>query len=264
MDEVLAGGVANAGAVRRRGDVVVRPCTEHSSTIHAFLRALRAVGFTGAPEPLSLSDTEEELRFVDGDVAIPPYPAWAQTDDALASVATLLRRFHDASAHVSAPDLDGSWSDAFGAPSPVARVICHLDVCLENVVFRNGMAVALLDFDFAAPGDPLDDVASFARMCVPVDDGVRREQLAWTSIDVGRRLRVVLDAYGASSSDRAGFVDRLDRSIVMAERFVRTRVERGEPNFVAMWESFGGEQRFVRRREWFDSTRGELHRTVCR
>ncbi len=262
MDEVLAGGVANAGAVRRRGDVVIRPRTQYSPTIHAFLRALRTTGFTGAPEPLGLRDTEEELRFVDGDVALPPYPSWGQSDDALASLARLLRRFHDASALVSAPWLDGSWSDAFGEPSPAATVICHLDVCLENVVFRNGVAVALLDFDFAAPGDPLDDLASMARMCVPVDDGVRREQLAWTSVDVGRRLRVVLDAYGSSATDRLTFIDRLDRSIVLAERFVRTRVERGESNFVAMWESFGGEQRFTRRREWFDGCREKLHAAV--
>ena len=263
MDEVLAGGVANAGAVRRRGDVVVRPTNAHSSSIHAFLRALRTVGFTGASEPIGLSDTEEELRFVEGDVAVPPYPAWAQSDDVLASVARLLRRFHDASAQVSEPLLGDVWSDAFAAPSPEATVICHLDVCLENVVFRDGVAMALLDFDFAAPGDPLDDLAAMARMCVPVDDGVRREQLAWASIDVGRRLRVVLDAYGASATDRAMFIDRLDRSIAVAERFVRTRVERGEPNFVAMWESFGGDARFTRRREWFDACREELHDAVA-
>ena len=142
-------------------------------------------------------------------------------------------------------------------------MICHLDVCLENVVFRDGVAVALLDFDFAAPGHPLDDLASFARMCVPVDDGVRREQLAWTSIDVGQRLRVVLDAYSASAEERATFVDRLDRSIVLAERFVRARVERGEQNFVAMWDSFGGDARFVRRRAWFDECRAELHAAIC-
>ena len=260
MNEVLAGGVANAGAVRRRGDVVIRPRAEHSPTIHAFLRALRTLGYTGAPEPIGLSETEEELRFVEGDVALPPYPVWAQSDEALVSVAGFLRRFHDASALVSAPFLDGSWSDAFG--EPVGAVVCHLDVCLENVVFREGEAVMLLDFDFAAPSDPLDDLASMARMCVPIDDGVRREQLAWTTIDVGRRLRVVLDAYGASAADRATFIDRLDRSIVVAERFVRTRVKRGEPNFVAMWESFGGEQRFTRRREWFDSCLGELHAAV--
>jgi thiamine kinase-like enzyme len=49
-------------------------------------------------------------------------------------------------------------------------MICHNDVCLENVVFRDGEAVALLDFDFAAPGRPLFDLAAFARMCVPIDD----------------------------------------------------------------------------------------------
>jgi thiamine kinase-like enzyme len=51
-------------------------------------------------------------------------------------------------------------------------VICHNDVCLENVVFRGGLAVALLDFDFAAPGRPTFDSAAFARMCVPVDDDI--------------------------------------------------------------------------------------------
>ena len=30
-------------------------------------------------------------------------------------------------------------------------MVCHNDVCLENVVFRGGAAVALLDFEFAAP-----------------------------------------------------------------------------------------------------------------
>ena len=29
--------------------------------------------------------------------------------------------------------------------------MCHNDVCPENVVFRDGIAVALLDFEFAAP-----------------------------------------------------------------------------------------------------------------
>lgn len=90
----------------------------------------------------------------------------AQTDDALASVARLLRRFHDASARVSAPYLAGPWSDAFSQSSPGASTICHFDVCLENVVFREGNAIAFLDFDFAAPGNPLDDVASFAASSV--------------------------------------------------------------------------------------------------
>ena len=42
-------------------------------------------------------------------------------------------------------------------------VMCHNDVCLENVVFRDGRAVTLLDFDFAAPGRRSFDLAAFAR-----------------------------------------------------------------------------------------------------
>lgn len=77
-----------------------------------------------------------------------------------------------------------------------------------------------------------------------------------------RRLRVILDAYQVKAAQRLTFIDRLDESIVRAERFVRTRVDRGEPNFVAMWDSFGGEQRFVRRRAWFDAHRCELQHAI--
>ena len=53
-EELLRGGVANAGAVRRVGDAVLRPANEHSVTIHALLRHVRRAGFDGVPEPLAL------------------------------------------------------------------------------------------------------------------------------------------------------------------------------------------------------------------
>ena len=98
-----------------------------------------------------------------------PYPAWAQNDGALASLAVLMRPFHDVSAQVGLVDLD--WSAEMADPNG-GVVVCHNDICLENVVFRDRQAVGLLDFDFAAPGDPVRDLAAMARMCVPVDDPV--------------------------------------------------------------------------------------------
>jgi len=110
--------------------------------------------------------------YVAGDVALPPYPAWAQTDEALASTARLIRGLHDAS--VGFDTHDATWSrelaDRSTPSDPTDLVICHNDVCMENIVFRGGRAVALLDFDFAAPGRRAHDVAAFARMCVPIDD----------------------------------------------------------------------------------------------
>ena len=54
-EEILRGGVANAGAVVRVGPHVLRPSNSHTPTIHAFLGALRAAGFDGVQEPVGVS-----------------------------------------------------------------------------------------------------------------------------------------------------------------------------------------------------------------
>src|SRR5689334_11868726 len=109
-DVVLRGGVANAGVVVRRGDHVLRPSNPNTAAIHAFLRHLRAQGFDGASDPIGIGpDGRERLAFIPGDVGFPPYPAWAQTDLALASAAALMRRLHDASVGFVAPP-DAAWS----------------------------------------------------------------------------------------------------------------------------------------------------------
>ena len=248
-EEILQGGVANAGAVVRAGDYVLRPSNQHSTSIHTFLTRIRARGFHGAPEPVSIdSDGRERLRFVPGDVPLPPYPSWAQTDEALASVAVLIRGLHDAS--IGLP-LDGeSWSSEMADPDG-GPVMCHNDVCLENVVFRNGRAVTLLDFDFAAPGRREFDLAAFARMCVPIDDVSNSSRLGWASNDKPRRLRVVCDAYGCDESGRADVLACLSDSIARGGEFVRRRVEAGEVAFIEMWNNMGGQERFDRRRRWW-------------
>ncbi len=254
--EVLAGGVANAGAVVRVGSVVLRPPNPHSDTIRSLLAGLRAREFDGAPEPLGIDpDGRERLRFIPGDVAIPPFPDWAQRDEALASVARLLRRFHDATAELAVER--GSWSDEMADPGG-GPVICHNDVCLENVVFRDGVAVALLDFDFAAPGRRGWDVAAFARMCVPVDDDLSAANLGWHRSDRPHRLRVVCDAYGLDRAGRAEVVEILDDSIERGGEFVRRRAAAGEPGFVQMWAEIGGMERFDRRRRWWAAARSSF------
>ncbi len=252
-EEVLHGGVANAGAVVRSGAYVLRPANVHSSSILELLGQLEVAGFDGAPSPVGLDpDGRERLRFIAGDVAIPPYPAWAQSDVALRSVAMLIRRLHDASATVDATTM--TWSSEMADPGG-GSVICHNDVCLENVVFRDGHAVALLDFDFAAPGGRTHDVAAFARMCVPVDDDSNAATLGWRPSDRPRRLRVVCDAYGLDAEGRAAVLRSLSESMARGGEFVRRRVEAGDPGFVRMWEEIGGMERFDRRRRWWSEAR---------
>jgi hypothetical protein len=255
-EEVLAGGVANAGGVVRVGPHVLRPSNERSDTIHTFLRAVRAVGFDGVPMPVGIdADGRERLGFIEGDVPIPPYPAWAQSDAALASTAALMARFHRASRSFDPRGLD--WSAGLADPAG-GRVVCHNDVCLENVVFRGGDAVALLDFDFAAPGRPVYDVAQFARMCVPIDDDVNAGRLGWFDADRPGRLRLVSDTYGLDAAARGRLLAMLDDAIARGGEFVRRHVELGEPGFVAMWAEMGGMERFDRRRRWWDEHRGRF------
>lgn len=253
--ELLHGGVAHAGSVFRIGNTVERPANPNSATIHRFLGHLRSRGLTLAPEPLAVTDDARELLvFVPGDVPVPPYPSWAQTDDALASIARLMRSMHDASLTFERGPHD-TWSSEGGDPSPGGGVIGHNDVCLENVVFRDGIAVALLDFDFAAPGRRSHDVGCFARMCVPIDDDFDCARLGFETPARPDRLRLVADSYGCSRRERSEIIECLDRVIGAHGEFVRRRVEAGDPGFVAMWDRFGGQVRFDRRSEWWACTR---------
>ena len=262
--EVLHGGVANAGAVVRVGDDVLRPATSNSPTIHRFLRYLARIGLAIAPEPIALDDDgRERLRFIPGDVPIPPYPAWAQSDDALTSIAKLIRELHDASRGFARLP-DDAWSREGADPEPGGSVICHNDVCPENVVFRAGAAVALLDFEFAAPGSRSFDLACFARMCVPIDDDLSRARLGWEVTELPHRLRLIADAYGTTPSQRAEIVPSLDDAIANHGEFVRRRAEAGDPGFVAMWAAMGGMARLDRRRNWWARNREDFVAAMSR
>ena len=93
------GGITNAGRVSRVGDTVRRPRRPTSPATHALLDHLERVGFDGAPRFLGADEQGREvLSLIPGEAAMPPYAGWALTDEALVSVAELLRRYHDAAA----------------------------------------------------------------------------------------------------------------------------------------------------------------------
>lgn len=252
---MLQGGVANAGAVVRRGNHVLRPSNPNTATIHALLRHLRSAGFEGASYPIGVDDDgRERLEYIDGEVGFPPYPQWAQTDMALASAAALIRRMHDASVGFVPPP-GAMWSTEMADRTGVPEVICHNDVCVENVVYRNQVAVGLLDFDFAAPGRRVHDLAAFAGMCVPMDSDDDAVLLGRTPpFDPFRRLRIVADAYGLPP-DRTPFLDALADRILHGGQFLQCRLDEGNEDFIKMVAETGGMAKFDRRRAWFAAQR---------
>lgn len=234
-EDPLAGGITNAGNVVRVGPHVLRPAGPHTASGHSFLRAIRANGFSGAPLPICVDpDGRERLEFIDGDVPLSPYPDWSQSDTALASIARLLRRFHDAAAGFDPSGL--AWNETLADPAG-GTTVCHNDLELSNIVFRGGLAVAFLDFEFAAPGRPVYDVAQLARLCVPIEDELDQERMGWKPADEPARLRLIADEYGLDRSGRAALLEALGTAL--------DRIEA-----VAVHGSLGLEK-YDRRRTWW-------------
>jgi hypothetical protein len=241
----LHGGTANRGQVHRVGDTVRRPLRPSSPATHALLRHLEEVGFDGAPRVLGIDDAGREvLSYVPGEAVTAPAPAWGLTDAALAGVGRLLRRFHEAAAGFDPTPY--TWSH--DVPEPFRRGgVAHNDPNLDNVVFRDGVAVALIDFDLAAPGAPVWDVAAAARLWAPlrapvdIADSRRHRELD--------RLRILVDAYGLDEQGRADLLVAVLESHEWMCEIVRSGAADGVAGFAAYWTP-EAEARNLRARSW--------------
>ncbi|MET9762249.1 aminoglycoside phosphotransferase family protein [Streptomyces sp. NPDC006372] len=253
-DEALVGGMANAGAVFRRGALVERPAPRNAPALHAYLLALKEHGFDAAPAPVGLTaDGREQLTYIPGDVALPPFPDWAMTKAALESVGSLLRRLHEASVAVEV-DTRAGWSGDLADPEG-GTMLCHNDVCPENVVFRDGRAAALIDFDLAAPGRPLWDVAMTARYWVPMVDPGSAAAFFPSGLDAAARLRILADGYGLSLRDRAELPGVIEQATEVCRSFVAARVTAGDPVYLRALAERGGWERWDRMQTWLADRR---------
>ncbi|MGW9453250.1 aminoglycoside phosphotransferase family protein [Streptomyces sp. NPDC055632] len=248
-DEALVGGMVNTGAVFRRRDLVERPAPRNARALHAHLLALKEHGFDAAPVPVGLTtDGREQLSFIPGDVALPPFSEWAMTSAALESVGSLLRRLHETSAAVVV-DTRAEWPPDLADPEG-GTMLCHNDVCPENVVFRDGRAAALIDFDLAAPGRALWDIAMTARYWVPMLDPESAAALYPPELDAAARLRILADGYGLSAGDRAELPGVIEQATEVCRAFVARRVADGDPVYLRASAERGGGERWDRMQAW--------------
>jgi Ser/Thr protein kinase RdoA (MazF antagonist) len=110
------------------------------------------------PRPVALDGEWETVTWVEGSAGMRPLGADVRSDPALASVARLVRRFHDA------------------APG-----MCHNDLGPWNLVFDGPEAVGLIDWDQAGPGSALSDVALAAWHFAPLYDDAECVRIGWPS-----------------------------------------------------------------------------------
>jgi len=254
--EPLAGGVANAGAVTRKGAYVFRPADAHTPTMHALFLHLRSHGFHSAPEPINITNGREKLGYIEGVVPHFPYPPWCTTDDTLTTVAAALRKYHNAASTFAIP-ADAQFCLDLADPNG-GTILCHNDVRPENVVFRDGDVAGFLDFDFAAPGSILWDIARSLIVWIPIDVPELAHSYHFGGLDPFKRLKLFCDTYELPLSQRALLVDTIERCGIKCEAFVKSQVDAGKAAFVEMWNKHGIGEIYDRRRIWLATNRQAL------
>ncbi|MFB4211535.1 phosphotransferase [Shouchella sp. JSM 1781072] len=162
-EELLTGG--NVSNVYRLGDTVRRELKSDSFRIHHLLQHLESKGFKDAPKFLGIDEKGREiLTFIEGRAGNTPLETFTWSDDALKEIATMLNRYHDA---VSDFPIEEDWQPIDNTPQPF-EVICHNDFAIYNIIFNNQKPVGIIDFDHAAPGPRLWDIAYTLYTCVPL------------------------------------------------------------------------------------------------
>ncbi|BBH68278.1 hypothetical protein ACTI_49630 [Actinoplanes sp. OR16] len=183
----LAGGLVSD--VVRVGETVRKSPPRDPEFVRALLRHFERHDWPGAPRFLGTDDRGREmLGFIDGDVPWQPghEPPSIRSDESLAAVARMVRRFHDLTAGT---DLAGG-----------QEVVCHNDLSPKNTVYRD-LPVAFIDWDLAAPGARIHDVAHVCWQYVGLGPGVR------DAAEAARLVRVIADAYGLVN--RSALVDTI-------------------------------------------------------
>lgn len=265
MDELpLLGGDVTAGIVLV-ADTVRRPMGPHSGLVHGVLGHLQSVGFAGAPRLLGVDEQNREiLTYIPGEVAGRPWPPWVADPERAISVAALLRELDDAMVSWGLPP------DSFaGVPSPSGipprvgprpHFVGHRDLTPENVVFRAGRAVALIDFDLAQPSSRVDEFCNLALWWAPLMPPADRPEVV-AELDCADRLRLLADAYGLNQQDRGQVVSVAINHGQRSWFLMKERAAVHGGGWQRMWDDGVGDL-INRRVAWMERAAAELHDAV--
>lgn len=192
MSELPLGGGVSTDGVVRVGDTVRRPPSVATPLMRDVLLHLERAGFDAAPRWLGTDDHGRDvLTWVDGDafggaernrlhpfIGDPP-DSIAFSDEQVGAAFRLLRRYHDTFA-------DG-------------ELVCHGDFGPWNLVWREALPAAIIDFGNVHPGVRADDVAyalrcflSFGLVDAPAAELAHRARAAVTAYGMSFDLRAIL------------------------------------------------------------------------
>ena len=256
-EELLAGG--NVSKVYRTGHTVRRELKPTSQRIHALLQHLENKGFDYAPKYLGIDEKGREiLSFLEGEAGNYPLKKYMRSDSALQEIAKMLRLYHDA---VSDFSIDENWPSLDHTP-PQREVICHNDFAIYNIIFQNERPVGVIDFDVAAPGPRIWDIAYTLYTCVPISRfyvAENGETVEYDSVQdasrVKNRIKLFFDSYGEKAA--GNLIDIVLLRLEGLRKTITRKASEGELAFQKMLneghlEHYQKDMKFIleHRNEW--------------
>ncbi|MFE9424720.1 phosphotransferase [Kitasatospora sp. NPDC006697] len=206
---MIEDGATDQGSVttvRRVGETIRRPVGPWTPAVHALLEHLAAAGFGRAPRVVGVDGGEEVLSLLRGEPAFSPWPAVLRSVDGIAGLGCWLRDYHRAVLDFRPPG-GACWQGQEDGWQP-GMVIRHGDLGPWNSIWDGERLVGFIDWDFAAPGHPLDDLAQLAWYAVPLRPA---DQQARAGIEGPDALRARLDALCAAyGAEPPAVLDALD------------------------------------------------------
>jgi thiamine kinase-like enzyme len=234
--EVLDGGWGKDSKPVKIGPTVHRQPSEQSSYVHQVLQLLERVNFEWAPRFLGMDEQGREvLSFIDGYV-----PHGQEVPQQTWSLETMQDVFH----HIrQLHDLTSGSELAKGQ-----ECICHGDLSYANTVYRDGKAIAFIDWDWAHPGQRIDDVAygfleylsigEFEGGGAPAERARLSSELAY--------------AYGLDTSQRRAIPARMLDLLLGTRDKQLQAVKKGSPSAIRLAEA-GVSGHMLKRHAWLQA-----------
>lgn len=193
--------VCNDGTVRRQAG----PWTP---TVHALLQHLESTGFAGSQRVIGTGYDErgrDVVSYIPGEFVDPH--AWS--DEGIWQVGRLLRDLHRATATFRPPS-GAIWHPwPFHSDVPDA-IISHRDAGPWNIVARDGLPVAFIDWPTAGPTERMDEIAATAWLNAQLhDDDIGDLQRLPDPPARAAQLRLFCDGYGLVAAGRAVLVSAM-------------------------------------------------------
>jgi Ser/Thr protein kinase RdoA (MazF antagonist) len=139
------------------------------------------------------------------------------------------------------------------------ELVSHQDYCPGNVVFRDGLPAALIDFDLARPTTRVADVVNAVHWWAPLRPPDDRAP-ALVHADIPARVRAFADAYGMTAEQRAQLVPLAIRRARNSPLIMRAAAE-VDPVFRRWWDA-GLEPRLRRAEAWLVSEAPALEKAL--